>query len=86
MFPFATWSVNFAAEVLFIESCPRIEYRTASLATDNPNIIQLVDMDFLNKNVDTSILLAPIVIAVYLMVSFESYLAETTAFNYVFQM
>lgn len=43
-------------------------------------------MESVQKNIDVSILLAPVVLAVYLLVALESYIVETSAFTYVFQM
>lgn len=43
-------------------------------------------MDVVKENLDTGIILAPAMVAVYLIVVLESYLLESTTFNYVFQM
>lgn len=43
-------------------------------------------MEVVKENLDTGILLAPAMVAVYLIVVLESYLLENTAFSYVFQM
>lgn len=43
-------------------------------------------MESMQKKIDTSILLAPAIIAIYLLVVFESYVVENAAFNYIFQM
>lgn len=37
------------------------------------------------KVIDSRFLLAPIAVAVYLLVALESYLVEATAFKYIFQ-
>lgn len=38
------------------------------------------------KDIDSRILLAPVVVLLYLVVVLENYFVENTAFSYIFQM